>query len=150
MENVFLHSTEFVDCVFSGVMRGAVFYGRVVGIDAEFTSRRVNEISGNDFSAMKLSDVCFRQGVDLRLQKLPVGENYFYLESAERKLAEVRRKYVEHPATKLRKDVLFYLDSRLQEAIEGQRDMFLCRDSATYLNDATIKNLWKELAEVPA
>ncbi|MEO8061135.1 MAG: hypothetical protein ABI821_00155 [Pseudomonadota bacterium] len=81
--NLFCHSTELVDCKFSGVMRGGAIYGRVVGIDAEFTTRRVNEIRGNDFSAMKLSDVSFRQGVDLSLQKLPVGDGYLHLPDAE-------------------------------------------------------------------
>jgi len=145
--NVFSHGAEFVDCVFSGTMNGAVFYGRVVGIDAEFISRRMNEIRGNDFSRMNLSDVSFRAGVDLRLQKLPVGENYLYLRDAERKVAVVRRKYVERSASEVRRNVLLYLGILSDEALDGQNELFLCRDSAPYLSDEIIENVWNELVE---
>jgi len=150
IENVFSHSAEFVDCVFSGSLRRSVIYGRVFGRDAEFTSRKVNEIRGNDFSSMKFFDVSFRQGVDLGLQKLPVGDDYFILETAERKLTAVRRKWVEQPSSELRKKILTYLDILLEDALDGQSEMFLCRDSAPYLGDQTVKDLWKEMAEVSA
>jgi len=144
--DLFSHSAEFVDCVFSGTISGAAFYGTVVGMDAEFTSRRLNEFRGNDFSAMKFSDVTFRQGVDLRLQKLPAGDDYFLLEGAEAKLAVVRRRHVEQPASEARKSILTYLDVLIEEAAGGQADLFLCRDSAPYLSDRIIRDLWKELA----
>jgi len=150
MESVFSHSAEFVDCVFSGSMRKVVMYGRLGGMDAEFTSRRVNEIRGNDFSSVRMSDVSFRQGVDLRSQKLPIGEHYSILEAAERKLSAVRGKWVGMPASDVRTEVLAYLNILVEDVLEGQSDLFLCRDSAPYLSETTIRELWKNLAESSA
>jgi hypothetical protein len=150
LDTVFSHSAEFIDCVFSGRMRKVIIYGRLGGIDAEFTSRRVNEIRGNDFSSVRMSDVSFRQGVNLRSQKLPIGDDYLVLEASERKLTAVRRKWAEKPASDIRTKILTYLDILIEDAMEGQNDQFLCRDSAPFLDDATIRSLWKELAESAA
>ncbi len=65
--DLFSHAAEFVDCTFSGKLKGAVFFGKVVGFIAEHTTRTHNEIRGNDFSALKMIDCDFRQGVDLRV-----------------------------------------------------------------------------------
>lgn len=59
----------------------------------------------------------------------------------------IRRAFVESPASELRRNVLTYLDIFLETARDGQREEFLCRDSAPYLSDKTIADLWKALSE---
>ena len=42
--------------------------------------RRGIEFAGNDFRDANLVDVGFRLGVDLTKQKLPTGDQYFYID----------------------------------------------------------------------
>jgi uncharacterized protein YjbI with pentapeptide repeats len=63
---------SMVDCVFSGALRGVVFYGRRPGRRRLFW-RRKNDFFGNDFEAASLDDVVFREAIDLSLQKFPIG-----------------------------------------------------------------------------
>jgi hypothetical protein len=141
--DLFSHGAEFVDCTFSGKLKGALFYGNVVGIDAEHTTRAHNEIRGNDFSALKMIDCDFRQGVDLRLQKLPAGDDYLYLRDAERKLQALRQRYLQQPASKLRADVICFLDWQEEQVREGQAELFLC--AGTWFEPADEKKIWREL-----
>jgi hypothetical protein len=132
------------------LVRTSVFYGRVVGIVAEFTSRKVNEFRGNDFSTVKWSAVSFRQGVDLRRHKIPVGEHYLYLENAESRLAAVRQRYTQRAASQQRQDVLKYIGLIEEEVRDRQADMFLCKDSVPFMSESAVTQVWKELAEIPA
>jgi len=71
-------SVELINCIFSGVIKKGFFNGTPFG--AHPPSRKSNEFRGNDFSGASLLDVDFRTGIDLRLQRLPVGEDYIYVE----------------------------------------------------------------------
>ncbi len=76
---------DLIDCLFTGTIRKSMFYGQ---LDSEIRRERfrdagievVNKIYGNDFSGAKLLDVSFRGGVDLRLQRLPEGPDYLYID----------------------------------------------------------------------
>ncbi len=67
------HAIEMIDCKFSGVMRGVFFNGEVHPLVYPGLARKRNRFEGNDFSAARFGDVCFRTGIDLSRQKLPAG-----------------------------------------------------------------------------
>jgi uncharacterized protein YjbI with pentapeptide repeats len=69
----FANSVEMVDCRISGIVREAVFIGTVPKDRAPALKRVKNRFEGNDFSEARLLDVDFRNGIDLRLQKMPAG-----------------------------------------------------------------------------
>jgi hypothetical protein len=141
--NLFSHAAEFVDCNFTGKLKGAVFFGNVVGNLAEHTTRKRNEIRGNDFSALKMMDCDFRQGVDLRLQKLPAGDDYLHLTDAGRKLQAMRQRYLQQPASKLRTQIFQFLDCHEEEVREGQAELFMC--AGAWFEPADERRLWREL-----
>lgn len=148
IEGLFTHAAEFVDCTFSGKLRRSVFFGRVCGVyekDVDGLKRAINEFRGNDFSSMQFIDVDFRAGVDLTLQRLPSGDNYLYLENAEEKLSNLREKYVLQPASERRREVFDFLQSVEEEVRNGQRDLFLCKDSLPPMSRGTIDAIWEDL-----
>jgi uncharacterized protein YjbI with pentapeptide repeats len=145
INRLFSHAAEFIDCVFSGVLRGGVFYGRVFGNYREYTTRTVNEFHGNDFSGMKFLDVDFRNGVDLSRQKLPAGDDYLYLKDAERKLAALRQKYLQCPPSPVRKAIFEFLESAEEEIRAGQHDLFICKDSQRQMPAEAVEAIWNEL-----
>ena len=65
--NLFGLSVSIVDCVFSGTLHKVAFYG------TNPESRERNEFHGNDFRDALFNDVAFREGIDLTLQRFPVG-----------------------------------------------------------------------------
>jgi len=155
IKGLFSQGADYVDCTFSGTMKGAVILGKVFGIDVDHTPRelnevrsndhaviKLNEIRGNDFTALKMIDCDFRRGVDLRLQKLPTGDQYFLLVDAERKLGALRRKYLQQPASKVRASVIFWVDFHEEMIRDGQLDHFLC---AGYFDPAVGRQVWQEL-----
>ena len=141
--DLFSHAAEFVDCAFSGKLKGALFFGNLVGIDAEHATRTHNEIRGNDFSALKMINCDFRQGVDLRLQKLPTGDDYLYLRDAERKLKAMRQRYLQQAASKRRSDVFFFLDWFEEQMRAGQAEFFMCRGA--WFEPEDERDIWREL-----
>jgi hypothetical protein len=147
IDGLFGHATEFVNCVFSGVLRHSVFFGRVSGIHRGTISRTTNEFRGNDFSAARFVDVDFREGVDLSLQRLPVGDNYLYLRNAVERLASLRRNYVQQTPSQRREEVFHFLKLVEDDTRQGQRDLLLCKDSFAHLSEQTIKAIWEELSK---
>jgi len=145
IRGLFAHSAEFIDCVFSGVLRTSVFFGRVFGNDQKDVPRTVNEFRGNDFSAMKFIDVGFRQGIDLSLQRLPEGDGYLYLRNAGQKLASFRQKYTQQPPSKRRQEVFEFLKRPEEEVRDGQVDLFMCKDSEPLLSRDAVDAIWDEL-----
>ncbi len=143
--DLFSHAAEFVDCTFSGVLRNSVFFGRVFGNHALYTSRKTNEFRGNDFSAMKFVGVDFRQGVDLALQRLPVGDDYLYLADAEEKLSALRRTYLQQPPSPRRQAVFEFLRFPEEEVRDGQLSLFLSKEFWPSLNRETIDAIFEEL-----
>jgi len=145
IREMFAHAAEFVDCTFSGVMRGSVFFGRVAGGHRDYLTREINEIRANDFSTMRFIDVGFREGVDLSAQRLPVGDNYLYLEDAARSLGALRQKYLPLPQSRQREAIFKFLKIPEEEVRNGQTSLFLCRDSEPFLSANELDAIWDEL-----
>lgn len=117
-------NVSFVDCVFSGVIDKGYFSG---SINVDGIGLSEVEFHGNDFSNAKLIDIDFRLGVDLARQKLPTGNQYFYINNA-RKFLDVLNEL--RPSTPL--DVRGGIDV-LRKMIErdlskGQRQLFFSSD----------------------
>jgi hypothetical protein len=70
LDGFFSLAASFIDCVFSGEIRGAVFYGSLPASNLTYGQRQ-NEFFGNDFSDTLLVNVDFRDGIDLSKQRLP-------------------------------------------------------------------------------
>lgn len=140
------HAGEFIDCVFSGVLRHSFFYGRVFE-SQRHVQRTTNEFRGNDFSNMTFLDVDFRHGIDLSLQRLPAGDNYLFLRNAEEKLRGLRQRYLQQPPSPRRQEIFRFLEGLEQEVHEGQRDLFLCKDSEPLLSRETLDAIWQELSD---
>ena len=148
IKSLFSHAAEFIDCIFSGTLSASSFYGRVFGGYRDDTTRVLNEFHGNDFSAMKLSDVVFFQGISLSRQRLPVGDNYLYLRDAAKVLALLRGKHLQSAASPYRETVFKFLARAEKQAADGQAELFLCKDSEIESREV-IDALWEELRHIP-
>jgi hypothetical protein len=147
IRSLFSHAAEFIDCVFSGSLSASSFYGRVFSSEQEDTARVTNEFHGNDFSAMKMSDVGFLHGIDLSQQRLPVGDNYLYLRDAARALALLREKHLQSSPSSYRETVFKFLTRCETEVAEGQTQLFLCKDSEAE-SPEVIDTLWEEMRHI--
>jgi hypothetical protein len=145
IRNVLAHAAEFVDCVFSGVLDGAAIYGRVCGDWRERLTRDVNEIRGNDFSEMRIVDIDFREGVDLSLQRLPVGDNYLRLRQPARSLAAIQQKYLQTLPSRSESRVMDLLTVLQENVSAGQSELFLCKGFRPLLSKQEGDELWAEL-----
>ena len=67
----FSFCADYIDCVFIGPIKRAVFYGAAP--DGHWCDGKVNILQGNDFSEAELRDVAFRGGVDLAAQRWSEG-----------------------------------------------------------------------------
>jgi len=70
IEGFFSLAGSFIDCVFSGDIRGSVFHG---SLPDSIYGPRDNEFRGNDFREARLVDVDFRGGIDMSKQQMPVS-----------------------------------------------------------------------------
>ncbi|QWW19096.1 pentapeptide repeat-containing protein [Schaalia sp. 19OD2882] len=121
--------SDVVDCDFEGArLRDVMFWAHV---DEPATSSTPaeswdNEIRGNDFSGATLMGVEFRTGVDLSLQKLPVGEQYLQVMDVPASLERGRE-----AAETLEGKDRFFADSILKwiatEYARGQRQAFVAK-----------------------
>ncbi len=145
IRSFFGHAADFVDCRFSGVLRGAVFFGHEPAHEVPVFEWKSNEFHGNDFSKTKFIDVGFRAGIDLSSQILPAGDEYFLLRDAATKLSALRKKYVEQPPSRRRQDVFEFLDLPEKDVREGQEDLFFCKDSLVSLSPEARDAIWAEL-----
>jgi hypothetical protein len=136
----FAMDAEFVDCLFSGEMRRGWFNG-AVGDEAMRSAlgRDRNEVRGNDFTDMELIDVSFRTGVDLKLQRIPVGPQYVFLPDAKASLQEATRIASGLPDETRRAAVLSSLGS-LSYGLEGGQEQLLLRDATGSGKDARAWN----------
>jgi uncharacterized protein YjbI with pentapeptide repeats len=128
IDHWFCHAVELVDCTFSGRIQKAVFHGRVRPQAREIIGRTTNEFEGNDFSRAKLVDLSFRSGIDLSLQRLPVGPDYVHLEDARAAVQRARMAFNgwEDPEAKRRaKGVLAVME---QDVLEGQEELLIRAD----------------------
>jgi len=121
LSKAFFLNAEFVDCVFSGELSGAVFSGR----PKDTRKRTRNRFVGNDFSGVEWRYSEFRGGIDLRRQLLPSGP-YAVIERLPQALAAAREEVCEHwDRGRTRNEVLlcfFILD---WVASSGQAEAFL-------------------------
>lgn len=123
---------DLVDCVFSGTIRKSMIYGRANDDTRRFFASagislpETNDIRGNDFSEARLVDVSFRHGVDLTLQKLPSGPDYFYFEDS---VATLKRAFsiVESWPNELQRRGRSILGIFLSEAEDGQEQLLLSK-----------------------
>jgi hypothetical protein len=67
----FSFCADYIDCVFTGIIHTAVFYGR--DPDGSHCGRGRNQFRGNDFTDAQLVDVGFRCGIDTTAQQWPDG-----------------------------------------------------------------------------
>lgn len=118
-------AVELIDCVFSGKLHTAVFSGNVPEELQPFLKRERNEIRGNDFSEMTLTDVGFRNGVDLSLQKLPAGPDYVYLPDAASAFEGAKSVLLGWRNLELRRIALQILKSIEPEIGNGQKQLLL-------------------------
>ncbi len=135
--------TEFVDCVFSGTLKKVIFNG--TALDDEKLGRTVNEFHGNDFSAAKLSDVSFRRGIDLDLQRLPADGEHVFVRNAPETVSRARLEVDRWPEASLRDDAdtsLLVLENTYSS---GQRDLFVDR-SLLGRDPETVRRLAELLA----
>jgi hypothetical protein len=125
----FCFTVEFVDCVFSGSLRGCVFNGKVPDDDVRWAGRTMNQITGNDFSRAELWDVGFRTGVDLTAQRLPSGPAYRYISDAASAAARARAAIITWDDLDFRQSCLRILASMEAEVASGQRQWLLRTDA---------------------
>ncbi len=122
--NGWFQNCEFVDCVFTGTLRGVLFFGAPLSDSVPDLGRTKNRFYGNDFSQARLINVSFRFGVDLSTQRLPKEDEYLYLVDADSVLRKIRKKI-----RGWSQEVQQELDSTLSvyelEASTGQRDLFI-------------------------
>lgn len=129
---------EMVDCTFTGTIDTAVFYGTVPKDDVRYAKRKKNEFRGNDFSGATLIGVDFRTGIDLTLQKLPIREDYVYIEDLAAAVQRARPLLEALPASEQRRHALGFLELYEDDARGGQRQVFTTlvgykgRDRETY------------------
>lgn len=93
---------EFIDCVFSGRIEQATFWGLLSKDDQAKCGRTRNTFAGNDFSEADLVDVAFRDGIDLTRNKLPQSPDHLVILDGRAALARVRKRVFEMPDSKLR------------------------------------------------
>jgi hypothetical protein len=123
--------TELIDCVFTGKMRRSFFNGRAGSAATPGLDRDQNEFRGNDFSGMEFTDVGFRTGVDLRLQRLPVGPQYVYLKDAGPALDRARDLVVASGEVRLvgaTGDRVPVIDHYRESVQEGQKQILVSRN----------------------
>ena len=139
-------TAELVDCVFTGRIKQAVFWGRfphdperAIESDARMAEkfgpgpqtdeyralmrRPRNEFRGNDFSGADLVDVAFRGSIDLTAQRLPEGGDYLYLPNAAAAIGHGRDLVVRWADDSRRAEALRILDVLQTGADAGQREI---------------------------
>jgi len=149
---------EFVDCTFTGRLEKIVFWGSPPpagrasygslarrweragrGVPPEsyrqLVYREVNEFRGNNFSAATFDDVSFRGGIDLSLQRLPIGRRFLYIMDAERCLSSVLNHGRDAASASLDDRAFDYAKAILERNLKtGQKQLFLedrAHDSTT-------------------
>lgn len=128
----FARTTELIDCVFSGRLNTAIFCGSIpTAEERAFLGRVRNEFRGNDFSALRMVDVDFVDGIDLTRQKLPLGPEYYYVAEAAPVMAKVKSDLESwNTSPEVLRAALIIVDGFKRIVDEGQRQLFF--QSSTY------------------
>jgi len=137
---------DVVECVFTGTMKsnrgGGAFWGSPLSDYQDRYQKRVNEFWGNDFSGCKLVGMDFRRGVDLRLQVLPSGPDYVYVEDG---LAAVDRALTVIESwsdEEQRRSAQSYLGICRKDLLDMQKQLFMTRPTGKRLAP-----IWPQLRE---
>lgn len=141
-------STEFIDCVFSGRIKEARFWGRPFD---DHVKRPLNEFRGNDFRAAELIDTSFVMGIDIGAQMWPESDRYIRLDRMSERLRLVRAEVVHWTDLKDRKEALTILEILGEDVATGQEELFAnCSDLAVGAPEVC-ERVWNLLAgAVPA
>lgn len=123
---------DLIDCVFTGSITEAVLNGEVDPYARDDYKRTRNEYRGNDFSRARLEDVSFRYGIDLRLQKLPAGSDYLYVEDGAAGIQRARRVIRDWPDAEDRRSAEIVLGLEQNLIDNGQEQLFMQR--TTYVH----------------
>lgn len=130
---------ELVDCVFTGRLKTAIFNGTVPEEDQARLMRTQNEFHDNDFSGAELVNVTFRTGIDLTKQRLPTGNDYFFLENAGDALIRARSKVLRWTQLEERRRALAFIQALKYEVEGGQRQVFVRRDDFPGSRDEALR-----------
>ncbi|MGV8082252.1 MAG: hypothetical protein AB2L09_01265 [Coriobacteriia bacterium] len=117
---------EFIDCVFSGRIEQATFWGLLSKDDQAKCGRTRNAFEGNDFSGADLVDVAFRDGIDLTRNKLPDSPDHLIILDGRAALARVRKRVFEMPDSKLRDAALIWVKTK-DANLRGEPDHLFMR-----------------------
>ncbi|HEV8469507.1 MAG TPA: pentapeptide repeat-containing protein [Candidatus Limnocylindria bacterium] len=121
---------EFVECRFAGKVVKVTFTGKPAGpgsarIDP---ARATNEFRGNDFRDAELIDTVFVLGIDLKLQRWPVGDDYVRLDKFLRRVERARADVLTWDAGEARTEALTMLQG-LTKRWQDQREIIALRIS---------------------
>ncbi|GAB3444385.1 hypothetical protein [Actinophytocola sediminis] len=133
---------EFIDCVFTGVLREINFNAELYGQDI---GRDRNRYEGNDFSGATLINVAFMGGVDLFDQKLPQGDGYVFLEHAEPVVIAALDQAASWSESEEGDDVRASLETALDYVRGGQRQLLMSGHAFTD-RDGTKERAWARLS----
>jgi hypothetical protein len=126
IRHLFSHEGEFIDCLFTGRIKTAVFNGQPQQHGIVPNPKALLRFTGNDFSGAVLEDVGFRTGIDLSRQLLPEGEDYILQLRSEpvlRRAWEIAEALpLEDPR---RRGLRAALRVQLDKLNDGQEDLFL-------------------------
>ena len=141
---------EFVECRFAGKVAHVTFTGRPAGpgsmrIDPPRTK---NEFRGNDFRDAELIDAVFVMGIDLSLQRWPVGDDYVRLDKFLRRLERARADILTWDAGEARTEALAMLQG-LAQRWQDQREIIVLRVSPAVGASRRVQNrVWDLLERV--
>jgi hypothetical protein len=127
INDMFCFETDFINCVFSGKMKGVVINGSVRRENSLKLGKVKNEIYGNDFSEVEMDDVGFRTGVDLTKQKLPISENYLYLESPTAILIRAKELISQWSESEKKRIALVTIKAKEGTISKGQNQIFIIK-----------------------
>ncbi|MDF9753036.1 hypothetical protein M2428_004518 [Arthrobacter sp. ES3-54] len=126
MKSFALSAGDLIDSTFSGGIDLLQLWG-TTGADADIYGDRTNVVKGNDFSEADIADPDFRFGVDLRQQKLPIGQDYLFVPDAAQVLARAYRAAVALEDLEQRRKLLSMIQTSQRSVESGQRDDFLSK-----------------------
>ncbi|MDO9440578.1 MAG: hypothetical protein Q7T73_06785, partial [Beijerinckiaceae bacterium] len=116
---------DFVDCVFTGRGERCAFHGAERSFDTNEVIRRA-DFRGNDFSGMTFRDVSFRDDINLRLQRLPNGEDDLYIRDAALRIGQARRRLLAFDDQAVRDELTLILNVIHREVdLHHQTDVFI-------------------------
>jgi hypothetical protein len=116
---------EMVDCIFSGRIVDAVFWGRDPQGGNSPGGRSNNEFVGNDFVECDLIAPAFRGGIDLLAQRLPVAPHYVVIADGERALAQAHAAVSGWTDLEWRRKAINALKSIRSDLATGQTELLL-------------------------